>query len=559
MRRIILSVIAILPLLLFTGCADERNTSFAPADGNFPTAGLASVPDGCFLIREALASPPLACYGRAQMEAAYPDGIPAAFTLINDDRYCEDRIFRLPDLNQIQAITDGSYTPVLDPETGSPLATSAQVGMVRTLFIMVDEFVSDGIRVLYQALGGPGAPFRGIINTLGTLAIMFFFASMMLGIRDVTMFEGVLLFAKIIFVWVFATNYDVFEENFIGFFEEGIVNGLASIIIASVSNESEANFSTLGRFEEIDAVISTFTQAKFFMLLAAMAINLKGWVFLILLITLLFLYLNMVFKVLGVYLVAYFARALLYASAPLFFTFLLLNQTKSLFQGWLTQLISYSIQPLLVMTLLSFFHLILRAFLTEGGVLRDETSMVCVRPLWSTAGGIVRLINFWQLSTANGSKYEGTEVEFPVNLSVLFTLIILTWLMTSMLQWAKEMGARLGGGAHLAANVTMSGWDIVKQKALRPVASAVGGAKGAIFGQATGSGIVGHVIRSGGVLGVKGGDSFAQRVKNGASTGADNARRKQNARVHAAMHADSPTLARTLNVPNPNDGFGGRK
>ncbi len=327
----------------------------------------------------------------------------------------------------------------------------------------------------------------------------------------------------------------MFDDYVVQFFNDGIVEDLSSQIIASVTSETAGSYSAYTRFEQIDGMISMFFSSKYFMLVVALFLNWPaGPIFAILLLILMFTYLGLVLKALKLYLMAYFARALIFATAPIFLPFLLMKQTSSIFVGWYTQLINYSLQPLFAMTLLSMFHLILIGYVTSAGLIRDESAQICVRPIYSFHG-IIELGAKWAVCNGAGAEINGDEgnTDLPLNLWVVISVILLCWLMRQMFDWSVEVAARLSGGIDAAVNIPIRGWDPLKQQGLRGVNRVAGGVVGGVVGSRTGTGISGTVRRHGGVLGAISGRGT---VGDGIRTRAASAGQRQDNRAYDSMY-----------------------
>ncbi len=211
LRKIIYHVLFFTAFLFLAGCMDEDDTNIIPRDCSTPlecgTAPVATPPTpasgdyisdaSCFNIRDVFQAPPKVCYRGSDLDTAYSGSIPSAFGACSaaSPICCENDIFRVPDLNLLHAISTGtSYTVTLD-EFGTNVnsAGAGQTGMVKMLFILTERFIEPAVALLYNALSGPGGPYRGIIRSLCVLAIMFYAGSIALGMTHANPYVLILL------------------------------------------------------------------------------------------------------------------------------------------------------------------------------------------------------------------------------------------------------------------------------------------------------------------------------------------------------------------------------
>jgi len=133
-----------------------------------------------------------------------------------------------------------------------------------------------------------------------------------------------------------------------------------------------------------------------------------GFFYLILLLVALWSFLSLVFTGIWVYLTAMVVRAFLIGLAPIFILCFLFERTKHLFTGWVNQLFSTCLQPIMLFTFLSFFVLMILGPNGQGGLIDQVLDVpVC----WTAAGeslqGSPFNVHYWRFSIPNMDHNSG--------------------------------------------------------------------------------------------------------------------------------------------------------
>jgi type IV secretory pathway VirB6-like protein len=157
---------------------------------------------------------------------------------------------------------------------------------------------------------------------------------------------------------------------------------------------------------------------------------------------------------LKLYATSFIVRMLLYGVAPIFIIFLLFEKTKPMFTGWLNTLVSFSLQPILYFTFLSFFLTMM------GGAAKDMLggNELC----WSEYQGFEGSMNKqsgWRFKSdgdaypsAGKMGWEGPVncvisgedcQEFPINILDLLTFLILVYVATRFSDVVERIAAEI--------------------------------------------------------------------------------------------------------------------
>ncbi|XVN42028.1 MAG: type IV secretion system protein [Candidatus Rickettsia vulgarisii] len=208
------------------------------------------------------------------------------------------------------------------------------------------------VRSVYEnIIKTPG--YRITVSALLTLYIMFMAANFLIGNVNFTHTELIVRLLKVSIVSTMlssVSSWQFFHDYLFVFFIEGVEQILQ--IIKETGNTGPGSSSLIG------LMIAPQTMAKLFSLLFTDAL---GFIYIFLfLIALCFIFM-MVFKATIIYLTALITIGMIIIMAPIFICFMLFGITRSLFENWLRQLISYAIQPIILFTGIAFISMIVRS------------------------------------------------------------------------------------------------------------------------------------------------------------------------------------------------------
>jgi type IV secretion system protein VirB6 len=190
------------------------------------------------------------------------------------------------------------------------------------------------------------------VSAMLTLYIMFTALSYLAGNVQLTHTELIVRIVKIAIVSaLLSTEYSwsFFNDYLFVYFIGGVEQILQMIVEAGATGPGSPGILAM--------MIAPQTLSKLFSLLFVDAL---GWIYIILFIAALYFVIMIFFEAAVIYLSALIAIGLIITMAPVFICFLLFGITRSLFENWLRQLISYAIQPIILFTGLIFISMILR-------------------------------------------------------------------------------------------------------------------------------------------------------------------------------------------------------
>lgn len=195
--------------------------------------------------------------------------------------------------------------------------------------------------------------YRLSVSAILTLYIMFTIFSFLIGNINLTNVELVVRILKISIVSVLLNTdkaWTFFHDYLFVFFIEGVQ------YILQIINEASATGP--GSQSLLGLLIAPQTLSKLFSLLF---VDPLGFIYIILYLVALYFIFLLIFKATIIYLTALITIGMIITMGPIFICFMLFNITRSLFENWLRQLISYALQPIILFVGIAFISMIIRS------------------------------------------------------------------------------------------------------------------------------------------------------------------------------------------------------
>jgi len=207
------------------------------------------------------------------------------------------------------------------------------------------------VRQTYQQIiDTPG--YRMSVSALLTLYIMFTGFSFLIGNVNLTHVELITRILKVSVVSILLSTskaWTFFNDYLFVFFVDGVEQILQ--IINEASTTGPGSQSLLG------LLIAPQTLSKLFSLLF---VDPLGFIYIILYLIALYFIFMLIFKATIIYLTALITIGMIITMGPIFICFMLFNITRSLFENWLRQLISYALQPIILFVGIAFISMLIR-------------------------------------------------------------------------------------------------------------------------------------------------------------------------------------------------------
>lgn len=323
------------------------------------------------------------------------------------------------------------------------------------------KFVNDGngfVQRFYQAVINDTA-YQIILKLCFTLMIMFYGLYYLLGMAELTHGELIKRVIKISFIYLMVGTDGWYYYNmfFVKFFKSGVDYLVFSIAGAFDDSSSlaaafvERNFydkSVL--FSGVDKNLSLmFSDQVTFKIWGLMFVSFFGWLYVFLIYSSIIAYILTVANALLLYVTAQFFISMLLAFGPIFFVLLVFEKTKEMFNKWINNLVSFSLEQIFLLTCLSLFNMLVY------NIIKFVLSYrVCWRPIWVLnipVLGNIELMSFWKATTASSPSAAASSV--PGLFQVLLIYLIAN-LMKKFIEFATNLGSSMGGGGLVSSDLS---------------------------------------------------------------------------------------------------------
>lgn len=300
--------------------------------------------------------------------------------------------------------------------------------------------------------------YKAILTMSLVMMFTFYGFGYLLGVSELNHSEIITRIIKIglIYLFIGETGWDYFNKIVVKFFKDS-TDYLAFLMASSfddspdltnaIANNTFYDKSIL--FSGVDKVFSLFfssvVQKKVSALFFA---SIFGWAYLIIIYMSFMLYVYAVANALLLYLTAQVFISILFTLGPIFFIFTLFNQTKEMFDNWLKQLISFSLQQIFLLTTLAFFNMMMYEVIKMSLGYK-----ICWDEVW-TINIITRitLLSFWTIASLPPRTNAQSEVGnignpdgIPSLFSILFIWVIAS-LMKKFIEFMTNLAASMAGG-----------------------------------------------------------------------------------------------------------------
>lgn len=335
-----------------------------------------------------------------------------------------------------------------------------RLGIISYVVVAVKDVVNNSASIVFNKIV-TDRDFQNLVTAVMTLFVAVYGIAIALGLAQPSPLDLVVRAAKLAAVYFLLTSWGNFYEVVVTFFESltnGLTNIMTSAIISSASGTANARVTGMDVFGFIDErVLGTLLSVRFAVIIGAMfTISPVGLVIGLLLLSVVLSYLGTLISAVQIYIMAFIARSLLYAVSPIFLIFLMFQQTKSLFDGWLKQLINFSLQPVLLVAFMAFFNGIFFNYMEN--MFRPGYS-VCYQEEPATSGQTVRFHGMKIMTNEGAISGHGRPIKQLTEVMDVFTLfvvIMLGFIMIKMNGWAVQAAAQLSEGGISFSNSTQA-------------------------------------------------------------------------------------------------------
>jgi type IV secretory pathway VirB6-like protein len=253
-------------------------------------------------------------------------------------------------IDQLYEDNYGSYT------VSSKSGFNSAPGALAWLVNIIQTSLCDATISIYNNL----IPYLGYLRVFLILYVAFSAIGFLVGTVEITQRELMMRLFKIALVIQISTtqsSWSFFNNYFFSFFTNGIGE-----IVGMVFPGTDPYVQTTGQcsqnisgFAQLDSIINMMLSSSTFKkVVALMFTSVTGFLFFFVFYTAAIIAIYAAIKATIVYLVCYTIISVLIILAPIFIPFILFKATKSFFDGWLKYLMSFFIQPIVIL-IFAFF------------------------------------------------------------------------------------------------------------------------------------------------------------------------------------------------------------
>lgn len=336
------------------------------------------------------------------------------------------------------------------------------VGDVISPVIEVMDGSKDGTKIgqaerIYKLIIGDPR-YQAILSISLVVMLTFYGFGYLIGVTESGVSDMISKIVKIALIYLFVgpEGWYWFNVIVVKFFKNG-TDYLAFLMASSFDNSpSLQNAITNSDFYDksilfsgVDKVFGIFFSSTVQKKIAALLFaSIFGWAYLLLIYYGMLLYVYAVANSVLLYLTSQVFISILFVLGPLFFVFTLFSQTKEMFDKWLSQLISFSLQQIFLLTTLAFFNMMMYEVMKM--VLGYK---ICWDEVW-TINIITRitLMSFWTIASLPprvNSQSDAGNIGNPDGIPSFFTILfiwVIADLMLKFVEFMTDLAASISGG-----------------------------------------------------------------------------------------------------------------
>lgn len=316
---------------------------------------------------------------------------------------------------------------ILNVLYGTPTSSIPSNGDISSV---INSSQGGTIRQIYNNYS-TSKPFWNGVRALFVLYIMFSAVGYMLGLIQPSKFDLSIRILKMTFiVMIFSPNsWEFFSTHFFAIFIQGV-----NQLITDFSGYLEANNSFEFLDPTVGVLLASDTWLRFLSLFFAGPI---GWLVFLMIMWGSFSFFACILEATLMYFMMIISTSLLLSLSPLFFTFILFQRTKQLFDGWIRLLLNFSIQPIILFAALAFLNQALLSVLYtitnfaacprcigEFKIYKNEEGGICLFEVL-LPGGFSNELDFTERAKENerGNSLNFFGLPFSITAVLLYLII----------------------------------------------------------------------------------------------------------------------------------------
>lgn len=315
---------------------------------------------------------------------------------------------------------------------------------------VINSSQGGAIRQIYNNYS-TSRPFWDGVRALFVLYIAFSAIGYVLGLIQLSKFDLSIRILKIAFViMIFSPNsWEFFSTHFFALFTQGVNH-----LITAFSGYLEADDSFRFLDPTVGVLLAGDTWLRFLSLFFAGPI---GWLVFLMIMWGSFSFFACILEAMLMYFMMIISTSFLLSLSPVFFTFILFQKTKQLFDGWIKLLLNFSIQPIILFAALAFLNQALLSILYtitnftacpkcigEFKVFKDEEGSICLFEIL-LPGGFSNELDFLERTKENE---RGNSLDFfglPFSITAVLLYLIIANAMRGFARVAESIALSISG------------------------------------------------------------------------------------------------------------------
>lgn len=340
----------------------------------------------------------------------------------------------------ISAIVNDVITPVVEVMDGSKDGT--KIGQAERIYKLI--------------IGDPR--YQALLSMSLILMYTFYGIGYLMGITEAGLKDMTMKVVKISIIYFFVSpqGWEWFDTFAVKLFKNS--TDYLAFLMASSFDDSPALQNAINNFDFYDKSILFGSVDKVFGIFFSQTVQKKisallfasifGWAYLLIIYYGILLYVYAVANAVLLYLTSQVFISILFVLGPIFFIFTLFNQTKDMFDKWLTQLIGFSLQQIFLLTTLAFFNMMMYEVIKLALGYK-----ICWDEVW-TINIIIRitLMSFWTIASLpprTSAQTDAGNIGNPDGIPSLFSILfiwVIAGLMLEFITFMTNLASSIAGG-----------------------------------------------------------------------------------------------------------------
>ena len=292
--------------------------------------------------------------------------------------------------------------------------------------------------------------YQTIVKLCFVLMITFYGMYYLMGMAELTHTELIKRAFKISFIYLMigTKGWEYYNMFFVKFFKQGVDYLVFAVASAFDDNTDLIRAFIKGDFYDKSVLFSgvdknlslLFSDAVSYKIWGLFFVSFFGWLYVFIIYSSILTYIFSVANAMLLYVTAQFFLSLLLAMGPIFLVMLIFDKTKEIFNKWISNLISFGLEQIFLLTCLSLFNILVYNIIKYVLSFR-----VCWKAVWEMnipLLGSLQMMSFWKATTSTSATAAATAVP---GLFQILLIYLIADLMGKFIELSTQLGGSIGG------------------------------------------------------------------------------------------------------------------